>query len=115
MVVRGIVQGVGFRPFVYRLAIELGLTGWVNNTVQGVVIEIEGDRDRLVQFQTRLEQEPPPQARIEAIAIQTQPLQHDPEFTIHTSPRCARCLPANHTPARPCHLRRLPTRAERSA
>ncbi len=86
LTVRGIVQGVGFRPFVYRLAIELGLTGWVNNTVLGVVIEVEGDRDRLVQFQTRLEQEPPPQARIETIAIQTQPLQHDPEFTIHTSP-----------------------------
>lgn len=86
MVVRGLVQGVGFRPFVYRLAIKLGLTGWVNNTVQGVVIEIEGDRDRLVQFQARLEQEPPPQARIEAIARQTQPLQYDSEFTIHTSP-----------------------------
>lgn len=86
LTVRGIVQGVGFRPFVYRLAIELGLTGWVNNTVQGVVIEIEGDRDRLVQFQTRLEQEPPPQARIEAIARQIQPLQYDSEFTIHASP-----------------------------
>ena len=39
IVVRGAVQGVGFRPFVYKLAAELGLTGWVQNSVRGVVIE----------------------------------------------------------------------------
>ena len=40
--VRGVVQGVGFRPFVYRLASELGLRGWVLNSAQGVFIEVEG-------------------------------------------------------------------------
>src|SRR5438128_2011718 len=40
--VRGAVQGVGFRPFVYRLATELGLPGWVNNSSQGVLVEVEG-------------------------------------------------------------------------
>ena len=43
--IQGAVQGVGFRPFVYRLATELGLTGWVNNSAQGVLIEVEGKVD----------------------------------------------------------------------
>ena len=42
--IQGLVQGVGFRPFVYQLATELGLTGWVKNTSAGVLIEVEGDR-----------------------------------------------------------------------
>ena len=42
--VRGAVQGVGFRPFVYRLASELALKGWVINSPQGVTVEVQGDR-----------------------------------------------------------------------
>jgi hydrogenase maturation protein HypF len=41
LAIRGAVQGVGFRPFVYRLATELGLAGWVNNSSQGVFVEVE--------------------------------------------------------------------------
>src|SRR6516165_8066255 len=52
--VRGVVQGVGFRPFVYRLASELGLRGWVLNSAQGVFIEVEGDRQSLENFLPRL-------------------------------------------------------------
>ena len=50
----GAVQGVGFRPFIYRLATELGLTGWVNNSSIGVLLEVEGRREILESFLTRL-------------------------------------------------------------
>jgi hydrogenase maturation protein HypF len=57
--VRGAVQGVGFRPFVYRLASELGLAGWVNNSSQGAVIEVEGKVDSLAEFLRRLRADKP--------------------------------------------------------
>lgn len=60
--VRGAVQGVGFRPFIYRLATELALVGWVNNAPQGVWIEVEGDRAKLEEFQARLAAEKPPRS-----------------------------------------------------
>jgi hydrogenase maturation protein HypF len=53
--IRGAVQGVGFRPFIYRLAHELELSGWVNNTSQGVVIEAEGSQPQLENFLLRIE------------------------------------------------------------
>jgi hydrogenase maturation protein HypF len=56
---RGAVQGVGFRPFVYRLATELSLTGWVLNSSAGLVVEVEGASDRLIRFEQRLEHERP--------------------------------------------------------
>ncbi|MCT7957122.1 carbamoyltransferase HypF [Laspinema palackyanum] len=57
--VRGAVQGVGFRPFIYRLATELELNGWVNNSAQGVFIEVEGTQEQLETFLWRLEREKP--------------------------------------------------------
>ncbi|MBI5394357.1 MAG: carbamoyltransferase HypF [Verrucomicrobia bacterium] len=65
--IRGAVQGVGFRPFVYRLATELGLVGWVNNTTQGVVIEVEGVRHELENFLLRLDPEKPPRAFVQSL------------------------------------------------
>ncbi len=65
--VRGAVQGVGFRPFVYRLATELHLNGWVLNSAQGVFIEAEGWRNKLDQFLLRLEKEKPPRAFIQSL------------------------------------------------
>jgi len=59
MTIRGAVQGVGFRPFVYRLAVELELNGWVNNTARGVFVEVEGAREKLDQFLLRVEREKP--------------------------------------------------------
>ena len=53
IVIQGAVQGVGFRPFVFRLAKELGLRGWVNNSAQGVFLEVEGTRGRLEGFSPR--------------------------------------------------------------
>jgi hydrogenase maturation protein HypF len=67
VVVRGIVQGVGFRPFVYRLAQERQLNGWVLNSTQGVVIEVEGPRQRIDGFIAGLKADPPPQAVIEKV------------------------------------------------
>ncbi len=63
----GIVQGVGFRPFVYRLATEIGLKGWVRNDSNGVTIEVEGTEQRLVEFLNRLPREKPPPAYIYTI------------------------------------------------
>lgn len=63
----GAVQGVGFRPFIYRLATELQLTGWVNNNAQGVAIAVEGNHEQLLLFQKRLQQQKPMRSRIEEI------------------------------------------------
>ncbi len=67
LTVRGAVQGVGFRPFIYRLATGAGLTGWVNNSSQGVFIEVEGPRAVLVTFLLRLESEKPPRSSIQSL------------------------------------------------
>ena len=58
----GAVQGVGFRPFVYRLAVELGLSGWVSNSSAGVVLEVEGAAELVDQFSVRLDREKPASA-----------------------------------------------------
>ncbi len=65
-VIRGAVQGVGFRPFVFRLATDLGLTGWVLNSSQGVFLEAEGPQERLEELMLRLAREAPPRAWIQS-------------------------------------------------
>ena len=65
--VAGVVQGVGFRPFVWRLARDLGLAGWVRNDAAGVEIEVEGETTRLTAFAERLRREAPGLARIDAV------------------------------------------------
>lgn len=64
VVVRGAVQGVGFRPFVFRLAQSMGLTGWVRNVASGVELEVEGDEGSLRDFLARLPREVPERAII---------------------------------------------------
>jgi hydrogenase maturation protein HypF len=64
---RGAVQGVGFRPFVHRLATELRLAGWVNNSSQGVLIEAEGPRAALEEFLLRLRSDKPPRSFIQSL------------------------------------------------
>ncbi|MEJ2690894.1 MAG: carbamoyltransferase HypF, partial [Deltaproteobacteria bacterium] len=66
-IIRGIVQGVGFRPFVYRLATSIGLSGRVANTTEGVVVEVDGELKQLEEFRRRLLTETPPLARIDGI------------------------------------------------
>ena len=68
--VRGVVQGVGFRPFVYRLAQDMGLKGYIRNTVTGVTIEVEGQEDSVKQFPVRLRNEKPPLAAVEEIQLE---------------------------------------------
>ena len=65
--IRGAVQGVGFRPFVFRLAAELELAGWVRNDSRGVFIHLEGPRPRLRRFLDRVAGEAPPRARVQSI------------------------------------------------
>ncbi|MBU8870167.1 MAG: carbamoyltransferase HypF [Gemmatimonadales bacterium] len=72
-VVNGIVQGVGFRPFVFNLAGSESLTGFVTNTSDGVVIEIEGPLDRLDRFARRLKDETPPLAKIVSVMTESVP------------------------------------------
>jgi hydrogenase maturation protein HypF len=84
-VVRGAVQGVGFRPFVYRLARELDLTGWVLNSAQGVFLEVEGAGGAVRQFLTRLEKEKPPRAIIQSLEFSFLEAVGYRDFTIRTS------------------------------
>lgn len=63
--ITGVVQGVGFRPFVYNLATDLNLKGWVKNTSAGVVIEADGDKDALDSFLQKLRDDAPPLSRID--------------------------------------------------
>jgi hydrogenase maturation protein HypF len=73
----GVVQGVGFRPFAYGLARELGLVGSVANDARGVCIEVEGETDPVADFVKRLRQDAPPLAMIESILTQALPLKGD--------------------------------------
>jgi hydrogenase maturation protein HypF len=83
--VEGLVQGVGFRPYVYRLAHELRLAGFVGNDAQGVFIEVEGPDYQLSEFHERLQHSPPPASSVDQ--IHRRPLQpkHDTEFVILSS------------------------------
>jgi len=67
--ITGVVQGVGFRPFVYNLALELGLRGWVLNSSSGVEIEAIGPPPAIQSFVQRLESAAPPLARIETVTV----------------------------------------------
>jgi hydrogenase maturation protein HypF len=80
--VSGIVQGVGFRPTVYRLASELGLTGFITNTAAGVSIEVQGLPEAVEDFLVRLRAEAPPLARITEVRVRDLPCDHDREFRI---------------------------------
>jgi hydrogenase maturation protein HypF len=71
--VRGIVQGVGFRPFVYGLAVEHNLKGWVYNTSEDVKIEVEGEAEAVEQFERELETKAPPLAHIESVTTKYHP------------------------------------------
>ena len=86
LVITGQVQGVGFRPFVYRTALDHALTGAVRNTPEGVIIEIQGPSGRTAAFETALVAELPPLARIVTLdAADAEPLADEAEFSILAS------------------------------
>ncbi len=83
--VEGIVQGVGFRPFVFRLAHELRLAGFVLNDTEGVLIEVEGPPEVVEDFAARLGSEAPPLARIERMRAQATGVLEERGFAIAAS------------------------------
>jgi hydrogenase maturation protein HypF len=82
---RGIVQGIGFRPFVYSLASELSLSGFVRNAAPGVVIEVEGSPAALDEFEGALTSRAPALAEIEAFERAAVPTRGDRQFRIDAS------------------------------
>lgn len=85
VVVRGVVQGVGFRPFVFGLATRLGLVGFVRNDVHGVRIEVEGEPPLLASFLARLQSECPTVARIEDVEAEAISVRGERGFAIAAS------------------------------
>jgi hydrogenase maturation protein HypF len=82
ILVRGVVQGVGFRPFVYKVATSLGLVGFVFNSSSGVTIEIEGGGSALDEFLQTLKDDPPKLAEIKEISVSDIKVQGDLGFSI---------------------------------
>ncbi|MFO7837930.1 MAG: carbamoyltransferase HypF [Desulfosalsimonadaceae bacterium] len=85
MEISGIVQGVGFRPFVYRLAKSRGLKGRVSNTSAGVLIHVEGDPEDISRFAAALKTQSPPLARLTAVSSHSVPPEHCKDFSICSS------------------------------
>lgn len=83
--ITGIVQGVGFRPFIYKLAQELDLKGWVNNSVEGVSIELELTKEELEIFIDKIKLENPPHCQIDNIKITSSSIKNYQEFIIKNS------------------------------
>ncbi len=83
--IRGLVQGVGFRPFVYRLAQEERLSGWVSNDSDGVLAEMEGADDALHRCLERIRTEAPPLAQIEAVEWVATDVRGEEGFAIRAS------------------------------
>ncbi len=79
--VRGVIQGVGFRPFIYNTARAKGLSGWVFNQSDLVRLEVQGDTGSLDDFVAALRGAHPPQARIDEIVIHEVPCEKDPAAT----------------------------------
>lgn len=85
IIIHGAVQGVGFRPFVYRLAKEMKLNGWVLNSSQGVFIEAEGYKEVLEEFLLRIDKEKPPRSFIQSMEFSYLDPAGYNDFNIRTS------------------------------
>ncbi len=85
IIITGIVQGVGFRPFIYNLSIQLGLKGWVGNEDSNVIIEIEANYNQLVDFLNQIKKSAPALSKIESINYKELPFEGFKDFTIRES------------------------------
>lgn len=85
VVVTGIVQGVGFRPFVYNIAVDNGLNGWVKNTSEGVCVDIEGTKKSVEIFLEKLVNQAPPLSKINNITIENRDIKNYTDFFIEKS------------------------------
>jgi len=85
ILIRGIVQGVGFRPFIYRVAHQHGISGWVINDTDGVEIHAEGPQRALDAFLAELRASPPPAAEIDSFQIERATVAGWQDFAIRTS------------------------------
>ena len=85
LAVTGLVQGVGFRPYVYALARELGLSGSVGNAADGVIVEVEGSASVVAEFHRRLGPEAPVLAHVETVTAEQMPCRGGTEFVIEPS------------------------------
>ncbi|HEX2980854.1 MAG TPA: carbamoyltransferase HypF, partial [Anaerolineaceae bacterium] len=96
ILIRGIVQGVGFRPFVFNLAAEHHLTGWVRNSSRGVEIEVNGPQEAVEAFVIALRRQAPPLARIDTFEVQTVAPNGFTDFSIlHSEPQPGEFLPVS--------------------
>lgn len=85
VVLKGIVQGVGFRPWVYRVARLHNLKGWVLNSKEGLITHLEGKKGKIDAFVKEVKRNPPPLSRIESIAVKKAELVGYSDFTIKES------------------------------
>src|SRR6185436_3040971 len=108
--VHGVVQGVGFRPFVYTTAAALGLSGSVRNDTTGAIVEVEGDPAEIEHFLARLRDRPPPLAVIESIETHDVPPVGGTGFAIADTSRSdgGRTLAS---PTSPCARTAMPNNA----
>lgn len=83
--VRGIVQGVGFRPFIYTLAVSRQIKGWIRNTSYGVEMEVNGYPQQIENFIEEIQHNPPPLAKIDQIIIEDCNVNNHPQFSIIAS------------------------------
>ena len=83
--VKGVVQGVGFRPFIYNLAKENNLLGWVSNTSKGVIIDIEGNEKNINKFIKSIKSNPPILSKINSINIEEKEVINYDAFNIKES------------------------------
>ncbi|MBW4439079.1 MAG: carbamoyltransferase HypF [Pleurocapsa minor GSE-CHR-MK-17-07R] len=85
LVIQGAVQGVGFRPFIYRLAADIGIRGWVSNSAQGVLIEAEAPGQQLDTFLAQIDAQKPPHSFIQHITVEAIPATGEATFEIRHS------------------------------